>query len=166
MIFLALRRLMAGCLLAAVAWGPAAAAAPTLTSYASVRPDATLRVGSRVVRLYGIFIPATGYTCQTRLRPVTCGTQAALALDFKIRGFVRCRPLRRHRDRSVTAHCRNRGEDLSAYLIERGWALALPGGPFEYRALERIARARSMGVWGMHGIALPSSMVRSRTSRN
>ena len=160
MIFPGRRHLITAGLLAAIAWAPAAAAAPALTSYANVRADATLRVGSRVVRLYGIYVPATGYTCRTRMRPVKCGSQAMLALDFKIRGFVHCQPLRKNRDRSVTAHCRNRGADLSAYLIERGWALALPGGPFEYQALERIARARGMGVWGMHGIALPSSMVR------
>jgi hypothetical protein len=28
-----------------------------------------------------------------------------------------------------------------AYLIQRGWALALPTAPFEYHAMERIARA-------------------------
>ena len=37
---------------------------------------------------------------------------------------------------------------LAAYLIERGWAMALPGAPFEYHAIERIARSREVGVWG------------------
>jgi endonuclease YncB( thermonuclease family) len=40
------------------------------------------------------------------------------------------------------------GEDLAAYLIRHGWALARPGAPFEYHALERIAREQSAGVWG------------------
>jgi endonuclease YncB( thermonuclease family) len=88
---------------------------------------------------------------------VKCGSNAALALDFKIRGFVHCQQVQRHRDRSITALCRNKGVDLSAYLIQRGWAVALPDGPFAYQVLERIARARSMGVWGMHGIAIASS---------
>ena len=30
-----------------------------------------------------------------------------------------------------------------------GWAVALPDSPFEYQALEKIARTRSFGVWGM-----------------
>ena len=154
------RRLILGCLLAALAWHPASAA-PKLVSYAKVRPDATLLVGSRVVRLYGIYVPPSEYVCRPNLRPVKCGSNAVLALDFKIRGFVHCQPVYRHRDRSITALCRNRGKDLSAYLIERGWAVALPNGPFEYQVLERIARERSMGVWGMHGIAIaPSAATR------
>ena len=40
------------------------------------------------------------------------------------------------------------GEDLAAYLLERGWAVALPNAPFEYHALERIARHNARGVWG------------------
>jgi endonuclease YncB( thermonuclease family) len=151
------KRLIFCFLLAALTWLPTAAAAPQLVSYASVRPDATLLVGSRVVRLYGIYVPPMGRICRTNLRPVKCGSNAVLALDFKIRGFVRCKPVYKHRDRSVTALCRNRGVDLSAYLVERGWAVALPGGPFEYQVLERIARKRSMGVWGMHGIVVASS---------
>ena len=150
-------RLILGWLLAALAWLAVPEASAALVSYATVRPDATLRVGSRLVRLYGIYIPPMGRTCRSTLRPAKCGSNAALALDFKIRGFVNCQPVRRHRDRSITALCRNKGVDLSAYLIERGWAVALPDGPFEYRVLERIARARNMGVWGMHGVAVASS---------
>jgi len=40
------------------------------------------------------------------------------------------------------------GEDLSAYLLENGWAVALPDAPFEYQTLEKIARSRQFGVWG------------------
>ena len=138
-------------------WLPASLAAAELVSYARVQPDATLLVGSRAVRLYGIYVPPMERVCRANIRPVKCGSHAVLALEFKIRGFVHCQPVRRNRDRSLTALCRNRGVDLSAYLIERGWAVALPNGPFEYQVLERIARERNMGVWGMHGIAVPSS---------
>jgi endonuclease YncB( thermonuclease family) len=134
------RRLVFGCVLAALTSLPVATGASELVSYARVQPDATLLVGSRTVRLYGIYIPPTGRTCRSNLRPVKCGSRAVLALDFKIRGFVRCERLHKH-----------------AYLIERGWAVAMPGGPFEYQVLERIARNRGMGVWGMHGTAVASS---------
>ncbi len=150
-------RMVSGFLLLALAWLPLPAVSATLVSYAKVRPDATLMVGSRLVRLYGIAIAPGGRTCRPNLRPVKCGSNAALALDFKIRGFVRCQQMQKYRDGSITALCRNKGVDLSAYLIERGWAVALPGGPFSYQVLERIARSRSMGVWGMHGIAVASS---------
>jgi len=151
------RRLVFGALIAALICIAAPHASAALVSYASVRPDATLLVGSRVVRLYGIYVPPMGRTCRSNLRPVKCGTNATLALEFKIRGFVHCQRLRRNRDRSITALCRNKGVDLSAYLVERGWAVALPDGPFQYHVLERIARKRNMGMWGMHGVAITPS---------
>ena len=88
--------LLIGSLLVMLAWPTPAPAAAKLISYAQVRADATLLVGSRVVRLFGI------------------------------------------------------------YLIERGWAVAAPGGPFQYRVLENIARERNMGVWGFHGVVVSS----------
>jgi len=151
------KRLMCCAVLATSAWLAPSQACAELVSYANVRQDATLLVGSRVVRLYGIYVPPMGRTCRTNLLPAKCGSHAVLALDFKIRGFVRCRQIAKHRDRSITARCLNKGVDLGAYLIERGWAVALPYGPFEYHVLEKIARNRSMGIWGMHGIAVPAS---------
>ena len=152
------KRLICGFLLATLAWlVPASEVSAELVSYAAVRPDATLLVGSRVVRLYGIYVPPTGRNCRANLRPVKCGSNAVLALNFKIRGFVHCQQIYKHRDRSITALCRNKGVDLGAYLIERGWAVASPRGPFEYHVLERIARKRNMGVWGMHGVVVASS---------
>ena len=87
--------------------------------------------------------------------PPVCGSRAALALEFKAKRFVRCEIINENPDRSLIGLCRvnyghfDEGEDLSAYLLERGWAVALPDAPVEYQALERIARSRSMGVWGV-----------------
>jgi endonuclease YncB( thermonuclease family) len=78
-----------------------------------------------------------------------------VALEFKIDGFVHCDIKGAQEDGSVIGLCRvnvsafNEGEDLSAYLLEEGWAVALPDAPFEYQTLEKIAQNRSFGVWGM-----------------
>lgn len=125
-----------------------------LHSYALVNDDGTIQVRGRTVHLYGIYIPETNYNCQTFIRPVQCGQRAALALKLKIQGFVRCEEISRNKDRSINAICRvdvssfSEGEDLAAYLLRRGWAVALPDAPFEYSVLERIARKQSVGVWG------------------
>ncbi len=124
-----------------------ASQARTYSSYALVNEDATLRVSGRRIHLYGIYVPPTNRLCRGDIRPVRCAPRAALALKFKIQGFVRCEEKARHRDRSITALCYAKGEDLSAYLIERGWAVALPGAPFPYTVLERIARKNNKGVW-------------------
>lgn len=143
-------RLGAGTLLA---WSSFGFAGGEVTSYAIVNDDATLAVAGRHIRLYGIHIPDTTRVCDSRIRPVRCGSRAAQALRFKIQGFVTCSLGGRFPDRSVAAYCTVEGEDLGGYLIKRGWAVALPQAPFEYQTLERIARHRGFGVWGFNADA-------------
>jgi endonuclease YncB( thermonuclease family) len=134
---------------------PATSQAYEVTSYAAVNEDGTLRIKGKTVRLFGIYIPDTERSCSRNRVPPTCGSRASVALDFKIDGFVSCELLERNPDRTYTGRCRvnssafDQGEDLSAYLLRKGWAVALPDAPFEYQALEEIARARGLGVWGL-----------------
>ena len=133
--------------------GPALARAGEL---AFVQADGTLKLGTRTFRLYGIYIPLTDRFCRTFLRPTRCASRAVLELDRMIHGFVWCDPVYRNRDGTLSAVCRVRGKeprlgsrvDLAAELLRHGWAVALPGAPFEYVTLERIARAHNRGVWG------------------
>ncbi len=124
--------------------------ADEISSYAFVQDDGSLRVSGYTIRLYGIYIPPTAQSCRMFERPITCAPQAALALDFKIGAdFVHCVPQTHNEDGSITAVCRVGDTDLGAYLLSRGWALALPDAPFDYAALEKIARHRGLGVWGL-----------------
>lgn len=126
-----------------------AAAAQDFTSYAIVREDGSLLISGRVIRLFGIYIPDAGVTCRTFTSPAQCGSRAALALEFRTgTHFVTCREVAALADGSVSAVCWVEDEDLAAYLIRQGWALARPGAPFEYQALQRIAERRGVGVWG------------------
>jgi endonuclease YncB( thermonuclease family) len=126
-----------------------------ISSSAHVNEDGTLRINGNTIHLYGIHIPRTNRTCRSNRLPTVCGSRASLALDFKIDGFVRCEIKRELDDGSVEGWCRvkvsrfDEGEDLSAYLLEQGWAVALPNAPFEYQTLEKIAQSRQVGVWGM-----------------
>ena len=136
--------------LVALSLASAAAAAPEIVSYAIVQDDGTLRVAGRTIRLFAVYIPASGPICRTAVRPVRCAPRAALALDFRIGArFVRCRRVGARPDGSLDAVCRVDAEDLGAYLIARGLALARPEAPFAYAALERIARTRRLGLWGL-----------------
>lgn len=134
--------------LAGVCWLLAGLSFAQVSSYAFVNDDGSLRIKGRTYRLHGVYIPPTSQSCRTFERPVPCGSRAALALDFKIQGFVRCEGRNRNDDGTVSAYCTTDGEDLAAYLLERGWALARSDAPFEYQALEKIARHRGLGVWG------------------
>lgn len=132
----------------------AEASARDLVGPAIVRSDGSLLIRNQVVHLFGVYIPTTERQCRTWMDPVRCDDRAVLALNFKVRGFIHCEPELEHVDGSVSAVCfvdRTRfhpGEDLAAYLIRRGWALARPEAPFEYQALERIAQQQGVGVWG------------------
>jgi endonuclease YncB( thermonuclease family) len=124
-----------------------------ITGYALVQNDSLLKVDRRIIQLYGIYIPPTEATCRPFPQPRRCAPQATLALDFRIQGFVHCKEKGVNEDNSINALCYadytsvSRGEDLAAYLLEQGWAIALPDAPFEYHVLERIARNRGSGIW-------------------
>lgn len=109
-----------------------------------------MRVSGRTYRLAGIYIPPSEQSCRTFERPVACGSRAKLALEFKIgANFVRCERQSKNEDGTLNAVCRVNGEDLAAYLLTQGWAMALPDAPFEYMALEKVARHKNIGVWGI-----------------
>jgi endonuclease YncB( thermonuclease family) len=135
--------------------GPAQAQGE-IVSYALVREDGSLVVQGEVIRLFGIYLPPFGRACRTVIRPARCGERGVLALADRIDGFVRCIPQSRNPDGSLNAYCSVEGpgalgapdEDLGSFLLSRGFALARPEAPFEYHALERIAKAQGRGVWG------------------
>lgn len=126
-----------------------------ISSYAFINDNGTLRIKRKTFHLYGIHIPKSSNNCRSNQSPVVCGSRASLALDFKINNFVRCEIIEKNADGSYIGWCRvnashfDEGDDLSAYLLERGWAAALPDAPVEYHVLENIARSRGMGMWGI-----------------
>ncbi len=120
-----------------------------IASYAIVKTDGSLRVSGHTIWLYGVYIPETDRICRTFIRPVKCAPRAILQLDFKIGShFVHCDPITQNEDGSLNAICRVKGEDLGAWMIKHGWAVALPNAPFKYKVLEEIARERNRGIWG------------------
>jgi endonuclease YncB( thermonuclease family) len=148
-------RLLFGALAGVLAGAVAVAAGPReIVGLAIVQDDGFLLIKGESIDLFGIYLPDAGRQCSTRQRPVRCASRAVLALDFRVRGFVTCEPRARSAEGKTQAVCYvdrtglSPGEDLGAYLIQRGWALALPNAPFEYHAMERIARANARGVWG------------------
>jgi len=123
--------------------------AKDLVSYAFVLEDGSLEMSRNKIWLYGIHIPPTERTCRTYESPIVCGPRAILALDFKIHPFfVNCEKKEEREDGSIVALCKVNDEDLSAWMLQQGWAVALPDAPVEYHALEKIARAREKGIWG------------------
>lgn len=121
-----------------------------ISSFAFVQDDGSLKIAGNLIRLYGIYIPPTAQACLAFVRPIPCGSRASLALDFKISGdFVHCMPRATNPDGSITANCTSGNDDLSAWMLQSGWAVALPDAPFEYVMMERIAQSKGIGIWGI-----------------
>lgn len=128
---------------------PRPAPAWEITSYSHVQADGSLLVSGHTIRLHGIYIPETDRTCRTYQLPIRCDQRALLALEFKIEPyFVTCEKMADLEDGSISALCTVKDEDLSAWMLQQGWAVALPGAPLEYQLLEKIARRHYRGIWG------------------
>jgi len=137
---------------AAVVVTPTSVDAADLRGAAIVRDDASLSLSGHRVRLLGIYIPALNRSCGNSVQPLSCEEQrASRALNFRLSGFVHCNVRGKYSDGSVLAVCWNDRIDLGAYLIERGLALATPEAPFEYHALEKVARSQRRGLWTFYG---------------
>src|SRR4051812_24795020 len=92
-----------------------------ISGSAFVQEDSTLRINGNIIHLYGIYIPPTGNTCTTFIRPMPCGTRASLALDFKITGdSVHCMTTGSNADGSLIGNCSAGGDNLSAWMLQRG----------------------------------------------
>ena len=125
-------------------------AAADFDGFPFVNNDGTLRMDHATIHLYGILIPPTDESCRMFVRPVDCAPRAVLALKFNIgTNFVECTRKGRHEDGSYDALCSADHNDLSAMLLRQGWAAALPDAPYEYKVLEKIARTRGIGIWGI-----------------
>ena len=94
-------RRLASLALACLALSASPLFAYEISSSAIVNNDGSLRIKGKTVYLYGIHIPETNRTCKTYRVPPSCGSRAAVALDFKIDGFVRCEIKSRQEDGSV-----------------------------------------------------------------
>jgi endonuclease YncB( thermonuclease family) len=120
-----------------------------LSGYVFVEDDGTLRLHGQTIHLFGIHIPDTDESCFTFISPPLCGPRAVIALEFRIGSdWVYC-DIKERGPEGLIGLCRVDDEDLSAWMLKQGWALALPGAPFEYQALEKIARSQGRGIWGI-----------------
>ena len=135
--------------LATVVGPPSSAAPEIIAGQASVIDGDTLEIRGERIRLFGIDAPASGQTClDAKGRSYRCGQKAALVLDARIgEGVVTCERKDTDRYGRVVALCRAFGEDLGAWMVGLGWALAYRTYSTRYVAAEELARSRGLGMW-------------------
>ena len=138
---------MGGILLCiAVSGAGTGAAALEYSGPAVVLAGDTLELGDESVRLHGIDAPGVAQRCR-RAGGIEwrCGLLARTELVRHIGDRpVTCRDEGRNEFGQRVASCRVEGAVLSAWLVERGWALAADAALAE---TESAARAAGRGLW-------------------
>lgn len=114
----------------------------------SVVDGDTLDLHGQRIRLWGIDAPESRQLCRRGGEPWRCGQAAALALADRIaRRPVACEVRDKDRWGRLVAVCRQGGEDLSAWMVRGGLAMAFRRYATDYVDAEEDARARRRGLW-------------------
>lgn len=109
----------------------------------------TLTIGAMKVRLEGIDAPETDQVCLNALGiRWTCGIDARDQLAGHIAGrVISCSSNATDAYQRTLAICSLAGEDLNAWMVHQGWALAYVKYSSAYRQAEEDARANQRGLW-------------------
>ena len=119
-----------------------------ITGTASVIDGDTIEIHGQRIRFHGIDAPESRQTCIVGGDVWRCGQQAALALsDFIGPSPVTCEKQGTDRYRRIIGVCSVRGEDVEAWMVLNGWALAYRRYSTDYVAQEQAAREARRGLW-------------------
>lgn len=127
---------------------PAFAAEP-IVGRASVTDGDTIVIHGTRIRLFGIDAPESAQLCQDAAgKDYRCGQRAALALSDRIgEAPISCEPRDTDRYGRTVAVCRKGAEDLNAWMVEQGHAVAFRRYSTAYVGQEGAARAAKRGIW-------------------
>ena len=140
-------RTIAACALLSiiVPWG---SVHPDVSGRASVIDGDTIEVGGERIRLHGIDAPEREQLCRAGGKNLRCGRQVSRALADRVDGrLVVCEEQDRDRYGRIVALCRADGQDLGAWLVSQGWALAYRRYSTAYVSEEASAKAARRGLW-------------------
>jgi endonuclease YncB( thermonuclease family) len=151
------RRILIGLVLALLAGGaalvgldgtPGSRRADLIGRPTVVDADTLVVAGARV-RLDAADAPEARQTCERGGITWACGRDATEALRQFIGGReVRCEPRGRDRFDRVLGLCRVGTEDIGAWLVSEGLAVAYTRYSLRYLPQEWVARWHGRGMWG------------------
>ena len=127
---------------------PALPTSADITGQARVIDGDTIEVAGQRIRLHAVDAPERRQPCSHNGKPWQCGEAATKALAGKIgRRSVTCEERDQDRYGRIVAVCYAGGEDLSAWMVRRGWALAYRRYSLDYVEEEADAREARKGIW-------------------
>ncbi len=120
-----------------------------LVGRASVIDGDTIEIHGRRIRLFGSDAPESEQVCHDgNGREYRCGQRAKTALSDKIGwATVDCEQRDIDQYERIVAVCRLGVEDLNAWMVAEGWALAYRQYSTDYVRQERAAKAAHNGIW-------------------
>ena len=126
-----------------------AAYAEPIAGQATVIDGDTIEVHGERIRLNGVDAPESRQDCERADGSVyRCGKDAAFALsDFIARGTVFCERRGVDRYKRTIAVCQVRGDDIGAWLVRTGHALAFRRYSTDYVPEEAVAENAKAGMW-------------------
>lgn len=127
---------------------PALAAEP-IQGRASVTDGDTVVIQTTRIRLHGIDAPESAQLCQDAAgKDYRCGQVAALALADKIGAApISCEPRDTDKYGRTVAVCSKGTEDLNAWMVSQGHAIAYRQYGTDYVQAEAVAKASKLGIW-------------------
>jgi len=135
--------------LAALLMSASPSLAETVVGRATVIDGDTLDIRGTRIRLHGVDAFESAQLCQgADGKPYRCGQRAALALADRIgTASVSCEKTDIDRHKRIVAVCSARGEDLNAWLVSEGHALAYRQYGKDYVPQEDAAQGAKRGAW-------------------
>lgn len=115
---------------------------------AKVLDGDTIEISGRRIRLFGIDAPENGQTCIIKRKLFRCDQAATSALADKIGArIVECEPKDLDVYSRIVSVCFVEGEDINAWMVARGWALAYRQYSRDYVGQEERASKAKLGMW-------------------
>jgi endonuclease YncB( thermonuclease family) len=127
-----------------------AASPPTpIAGYPRVISGDIIIIHGRRIRLFGIDAPDSKQTCKDADgQDYDCGWKATVALvDHIAGGTVSCRSRGIDRFRRTLAVCHLGAEDLNAWMVAQGWAVAYRHHSLDYVLQQYTAKVDKLGIW-------------------
>jgi len=116
---------------------------------ATVIDGDTVEIHGERIRLHAIDAPESSQLCLDAAgKQYRCGQKSAFVLaDTMGRSVVRCEPKGRDRYKRIIAVCFKGANNLNAWMVAQGWAVAFRKYGIDYIGEEDEARLAHRGIW-------------------
>lgn len=127
---------------------PTSESSANLQGVASVIDGDTVVIHNQRIRLHGIDAPESSQVCMVDGKPWRCGAEAANRLSEKIGKMpVVCEKRDTDRYGRQVSVCSLHGENLNAWMISEGLAVAYRKYSSDYVQQEAAAKEAKRGIW-------------------